>query len=46
MAPGAGMPHQGALCCIISVRPLLFLNRKTEKLGLGGLGRLGGAGLG
>jgi hypothetical protein len=23
-------PHQVALCCIISVRLLLFLNRKTE----------------
>ena len=25
------IPHQGALCCLISTRPLLFLNRKTEK---------------
>jgi hypothetical protein len=24
-------PHQGALCCIVSVGLLLFLNRKTEK---------------
>jgi hypothetical protein len=24
-------PHQGALCCIVSVGPLPFLNRKTEK---------------
>jgi hypothetical protein len=23
-------PHQGALCCIVSVDPLPFLNRKTE----------------
>jgi hypothetical protein len=22
--------HQGVLCCILSVRPLLFLNRKTD----------------
>jgi hypothetical protein len=24
-------PHQGALCCLLSTRLLLFLNRKTEK---------------
>jgi hypothetical protein len=24
-------PHQEALCCLISGRLLLFLNRKTEK---------------
>jgi hypothetical protein len=23
-------PHQGALCCLLSTRLLLFLNRKTE----------------
>jgi hypothetical protein len=27
-------PHQGALCCIVSVGLLLFLNQKTEKLGV------------
>ena len=32
MAPGVGgVPHQGALCRLIGVGPLLFLNRKTEK---------------
>jgi hypothetical protein len=24
-------PHQGALCCLISLGLLLFLNRKTDK---------------
>ena len=31
VAPGVAVPHQGALCRLLGVRSLLFLNRKTEK---------------